>query len=343
MITFCISEIRCKQPSPEPGTKREVDKSEPSSNGRWNGPSHTSLHAPSLVDYDKMDVDDSREPLDRRLDSSELSFFFFLFASISGYLTTSLLLIFSNRRRQRSQRYSAEDFVEVVSDNEEEYFNSDDDIVGEAVYDDEYMQQRKKTLTSSSESEGDEEYTWSEENGEDEAEEDLPSDSGDNGQPRGGRFKKLEGRTRRGTKIRSVDDLDSGLRRSKRATRNRIDYRNYEQSDSDTETSMKRGKASVVYESHLKATDNAEYSMESRDAEDVGNVEEQQQRDFGEFTSMNVEKDENEPPRKSQRPKDDPNLIRATRGFLDLNELAPGSGFDDGPSAIMKDDDIKGE
>ncbi|XP_057516654.1 DDT domain-containing protein DDR4-like isoform X2 [Amaranthus tricolor] len=309
-INEAITITKCKQPSPEPGTKREVDKSEPSSNGRWNGPSHTSLHAPSLVDYDKMDVDDSREPLDRR---------------------------------QRSQRYSAEDFVEVVSDNEEEYFNSDDDIVGEAVYDDEYMQQRKKTLTSSSESEGDEEYTWSEENGEDEAEEDLPSDSGDNGQPRGGRFKKLEGRTRRGTKIRSVDDLDSGLRRSKRATRNRIDYRNYEQSDSDTETSMKRGKASVVYESHLKATDNAEYSMESRDAEDMGNVEEQQQRDFGEFTSMNVEKDENEPPRKSQSPKDDPNPIRATRGFLDLNELAPGSGFDDGPSAIMKDDDIKGE
>ncbi|CAO2818657.1 unnamed protein product [Amaranthus hypochondriacus] len=300
-INEAIKITKRKQPSPEPGIKREVDKSEPPSNGRWNGSSHTSLHAPSPIDYDKMD--DSSEPLDR-----------------------------SNRRRQRSQRYSAEDFVEAVSDNGEEYFNSDDDIVGEAVYDDEYMQQRKKRLTSSSEGEGDEEYSWSEENGEDEVEEeekDSPSDSEDSGQPRGGRFKKLEGRTRRGTKIRSVDDLDSGLRRSKRATGNRIDYRKYEQSDSDTETTMKHGNASVVSESRFKATDNADYSMESQDSDDVGNVEERQQRDCDEFTSMDVEKDENELLTKSQSPKDDPDGIGATRGFLDLNELAPGSGFDD--------------
>lgn len=27
------------------------------------------------------------------------------------------------------------------------------------------------------------------------------------------------------------------------------------------------------------------------------------------------------------------------RRFLDLNELAPGTGFDDGPNTVMKDDD----
>lgn len=313
-INEAIKTTKRKHPSPEPGVKRELIKPEPSANGRWNDSSHSSLQVsfspPSPVDYDEMDVDDNSEPLDR-----------------------------SNRRRQRPQRYSEKEFVEAISDNEEGYVDSDDDIVGEAVYDEAYMQQRKqkKRLTSSSEGEGDEEYQWSEENGEDEVEEEEEEDSlsiseNDSDQPRG-RFKKPEGRTRRGTKIRSVDDLDSGLRRSKRATRNRIDYRKYELSESETEASMKNSKA--IYD----ATDNAEYSMESQDT-DEGNEEEQEERGIGESTPMDVEVNENGPLAKSESPKqDDPDTIGATRGFLDLNELAPGSGFDDGPSALVKDDD----
>ncbi|XP_048500158.1 DDT domain-containing protein DDR4 isoform X2 [Beta vulgaris subsp. vulgaris] len=319
-INEAIKVTKRKQPSPEPGVKRDVLKSEPSANGRWNGSSHPSLHGsfspPSPVDYDEMDVDNHSEQLDRG--------------------------------RQRPQRYSMKEFVEAVSDNDEEYVDSDDDIVGEAVYDDEYLQQRKqkKRLTSSSEGEGDDEYHWSEENGEDEVEEeeeeDSPSGSEDSDQPRE-RFKKPEGRTRRGTKIRSVDDLDSGLRRSKRATRNRIDYRQYEISESETETSMKHGKSNAPSEAHYDATDNPEYSMESQDS-DEGNEDEQQERGFGESIPMDLEKDEDRPPTKSESPKqDDPDGIGATRRFLDLNELAPGSGFDDGPSALVKDDDHKGE
>lgn len=317
-INEAIKTTKRKQPSPEPGIRREVTKAEPSANGRWNGSSHSSQHVsfspPSPVDYDEMDIDHNSEPLDR-----------------------------CNRRRQKPQRYSEKEFVEAISDNEEEYFDSDDDIVGEAVYDEAYMQQRKhkKRVTSSSEGEGDEEYQWSEENGEDEVEEEEEEDSlsiseDDSDQPRG-RLKKPEGRTRRGTKIRSVDDLDSGLRRSKRATRNRIDYRKYDLSESETETSMKNGKA------NYDATDNAEYSMESQDS-DEGNEEQQQEGGVGESTPMDVEKAENGPSAKSESPKqDDPDKIEATRGFLDLNELAPGSGFDDGPSALVKDDDHKGE
>ncbi|CAO2826736.1 unnamed protein product [Amaranthus hypochondriacus] len=327
-INEAIKITKRKQPSPEPGMKREDVKSEPSANGRWNGSSHTSDHVsfspPSPDDFDEMDVDDNSEPLDR-----------------------------SNRRRQRPQRYSTKDFVEAVSDNDEEYFNSDDDIVGEAVYDEEYLQQRKhkKRLTSSSEGEGDEEYNWSEENGDDdveeEEEEDSMSFSDDSDQPpRRGRFNKPEGRTRRGTKIRSVDDLDSGLRRSKRATRNRIDYRQLELSESETETSMKKGKTNAASESHFEATDDAEpdYSTESQNSDDEGNPEDQQQKGFGQFTPMDTENNENGPPAKSESPKqDDPDGIGATRQFLDLNELAPGSGFDDGSSAFVKDDDPKGE
>uniref|UniRef100_A0A803M1D2 DDT domain-containing protein DDR4 n=1 Tax=Chenopodium quinoa TaxID=63459 RepID=A0A803M1D2_CHEQI len=279
-INEAIKTTKRKQPSPEPGVKREVIKPEPSANGRWNGSSHSSLHVsfspPSPADYDEMDVDHNSEPLDR-----------------------------GNRRRQRPQRYSEKDYVEGISDNEEGYLDSDDDIVGEAVYDEAYMQQRKhkKRITSSSED----------------------------------RFKKPEGRTRRGTKIRSVDDLDSGLRRSKRATRNRIDYRKYELSDSETETSTKNRKVN-----HDRAG-YPNYSTESQDSDEDDHEEEQLERGVSESTPMVVEKSENEPLPKPESPKQvDPDRIEA-RGFLDLNELAPGPGFDDGPSALVKDDDQKGE
>ncbi|KNA15601.1 hypothetical protein SOVF_096760 [Spinacia oleracea] len=324
-INEAIKTTKRKQPSPEPGVKREVMKPEPSTNGRWNGSSNSSLHVsfspPSPVDYDEMDVDHNSEPLDR-----------------------------GNRRRQRPQRYSEKEFVEAVSDNDEEYFYSDDDIVGEAVYDEAYMQQRKqkKRQTSSSEGEGDEEYQWSDENGVDEEEEEeddsVSNNSEDSDQPRG-RFKKPEGRTRsrRGTKIRSVDDIDdSGLRRSNRATRNRIDYRTYELSDSETETSTKKGKA------NLHALDNAGYSSESQDSDEGNEEEEEEQQEKGvgsESAPMAVENYDNEPEpeplAKSESPKqnDPERRIEATRGYLDLNELAPGSGFDDGPGALLKDDD----
>ncbi|XP_021733746.1 DDT domain-containing protein DDR4-like [Chenopodium quinoa] len=316
-INEAIKTTKRKQPSPEPGVKRDVIKPEPSANGRWNGSSHSSLHVsfspPSPADYDEMDVDHNSEPLDR-----------------------------GNRRRQRPQRYSEKDYVEGISDNEEGYLDSDDDIVGEAVYDEAYMQQRKhkKRMTSSSEGEGDEEYQWSEENGEDEVEEeeeeDLLSNSDDSDRPRE-RFKKPEGRTRRGTKIRSVDDLDSGLRRSKRATRNRIDYRKYELSDSETETSTKNRKV------NHDRTGYPNYSTESEDSDEDDHEEEQLERGVSESTPMDVEKSENGPLPKPESPKQvDPDRIEA-RGFLDLNELAPGSGFDDGPSALAKDDDQKGE
>ena len=45
----------------------------------------------------------------------------------------------------------------------------------------------------------------------------------------------MRGRTRRETKLRSVGEIQSGLRRSKRATKNRINYRQCEASESETE------------------------------------------------------------------------------------------------------------
>ncbi|BFG32679.1 hypothetical protein CerSpe_189530 [Prunus speciosa] len=309
--------ITKKQQSPEPLQKREgVVKPEASSNGKWNATPNSYEHvgfsavSPKSPDYDyDVEEDNKSEQLDR-----------------------------GNRRRQRPQRYSAKEFVEAVSDNEAD-FDSDDDIVGEAIYDEEYLKKRKERRKFSSSSEGDEEYHFEEENAEEEEEEeeeDSVSASEDSDEPR--KVKKLPGRTRRETKLRSVDELQSGLRRSKRATRNRIDYRQYEFSESEPEQSMKPEKSNAS-DGHYDAGENGDYSMESQDSD--GNDEDQEMKvdqAVENYPETTVEKEQIQPPGKSNSPGEDEVEGVQKRRFLDLNELAPGSGFDDGPNTMMKDD-----
>ena len=255
-----------------------------------------------------------------------------------------IVLTCSNRPRQRPQRYSAREFVEAVSDNDAD-FDSDDEIVGEAIYDDEYLRKRKERRKFSSSSEGDEEYHWDDENAEEEEEEEDDDDSlsisEDSDEPR--KLRKLPGRTRRETKLRSVDELQAGLRRSKRATRNRINYRQYELSESETE-SMKPEKSNAS-DAHSDASENGEYSIESQDSDGNDNNNDQEMKvdqpveDFTE-TAETVEKEqEQQPPEKSNSPGQDEIEGVRKRRFLDLNELAPGSGFDDGLNTVMKDED----
>lgn len=314
-INEAIKITKRKPPSPEPIHRRDgIVKPEASTNGKWSGPSHTSPHgtfnltSPDSPGYDDFDEDHKTELLDR-----------------------------SNRRRQRPQRYSAQEFVEAVSDNEAD-FDSDDDIVGEAVYDEEYLRKRKQRRKPSSSSEGDEEYRWDEENGEDEEEEEEEEDSlsisEDSDEPQ--KFKKLPGRTRRETKLRSVDELQSGLRRSKRATRNRINYRQYDMSESEAE-SMKPEKSNASVE-HSDASENAEYSAGSQDSDDDDEDQDMKVDQPVEGYTEAAEKEQNQPPEKSNSPAQDEVEGVKKRRFLDLNELAPGSGFDDGPNTIMKDD-----
>lgn len=215
-------------------------------------------------------------------------------------------------------------------------FGSDDDIMGEAVYDDEYLRKRKQKRPSSS-SEGDEEYRWDEENPEEMEEEEEEEDedslgfSEDSDEPR--KIKKLPGRTRRETKLRSVGELQSGLRRSKRATRNRIDYRQYDVSESETE-SKKPEKWSEVNETS-EASESEGYDVESHDS-DVNEDDEEIKGDQPfESRSEIAEKKPGRLPEKSESP----NQEEPRRGFLDLNELAPGSGFEDGPNTEIKDED----
>ncbi|XAR65434.1 hypothetical protein NMG60_11009563 [Bertholletia excelsa] len=319
-INEAIKITKRKQPSPEPNIRREAAaKPDAVTNGQWNGPYQTPQNAPFDMpspmspDYDEIDVDHKSEVLDR-----------------------------SNRRRQRPQRYSDKDYVEEVSDNDAD-FDSDDDIVGEVVYDEEYLRQRKQRRKTSSSSEGDEEYHWDEENPEDEDEDEDDDDvslsmSEDSDEPR--KFRKLPGRTRRESKLRSVDELQSGLRRSKRATRNRINYKQYELSESETE-SMKPEKSNASDE-HIES-DSSEFSMGSQDSEgDNVNQEIKEANQPLEEHPETVEKEQKQSPDKlNSSGQDEVKAVRHRR-FLDLNELAPGSGFDDGLNTTMKDEDTDG-
>ncbi|CAL5089078.1 unnamed protein product [Urochloa decumbens] len=300
-------------------------RSETPSNGKLNGPSPTANdsfdgNSSKSDDYRDSDGEEENEALDR-----------------------------SNRRRKRSQRYT-QDFVEAVSDIDPN-FDSDDDIMGEAVYDEEYLRTRKQQKASSA-SEEDEEFRLEEDAEDDDEEEEYSlSTSEDNEAPQ--RPKKLETRGRRGTKLRSVDEIQSGLRRSKRSSRPRIDYRQYDFSDSDAE----QGKARKSDASDPDAGSDAENDMElstssqeqeeeedddSPDEQNGNNVNDKMEEDHA-VAENKVEPDEEQEQRQQQQPvekMDDPSRESESVGrtFLDLNELAPGGGFDDGPSLTMKDD-----
>ncbi|KAL8457287.1 hypothetical protein ACS0TY_035220 [Phlomoides rotata] len=290
------------QPPPGPFERRDpLVKPEAPANGRLRGHSqHSQLDSFSAVspkssDSDELYDDKETETLDR-----------------------------SGRRRQRPQRYSVDDFVETASDNDAD-FESDDDIVGEVVYDDEYLQRKKQRRKTSSSSEGDDEYHMEEEfreeedeEEEEEEEDDSLSSSEESDEPRRRRHKAMPARTRRETKkLRSVDGHQSGLRRSKRATRNRIDYRQIEMSESETE-SMKPEKSNAMYE----PSGASELSTGSQDSDEKTNMQE---------TPADPPPDEMETGPLEQSNSGDQEVKKPR--FLDLNELAPGSGFDDGPTS----------
>lgn len=250
-------------------------------------------------------------------------------------------------------RYSEKDFVEALSDNDADY-DSDDDIVGEAVYDEEYLRKRKQRKNHSSSSEGDDEYQWDEDNveeEEDEDDEDSLSISEDSDKPR--KFKQLQGRTRRETKLRSVGNINPGLRRSKRATRNRINYRQLDMSDSEPE-SMKPEK-SYASDNQSGPSENGDYMVEDEDSDDNEGEDQETKEDSeppafvpdegayvaeeGASAAEGEKEEQKQPPQKADSPNHEEVEGSRTRHFLDLNELAPTSGFDDGLNTIMKDEE----
>ncbi|KAG0485526.1 hypothetical protein HPP92_009375 [Vanilla planifolia] len=312
-INEAIKITKKRQNSPENMVKREY-AAKPESNGVSNGaqvtqPAYSDAQSPIPTEYEETDDELLTGPLDR-----------------------------SNRRRKRPQRYSEKEFVEAISDNEAD-FDSDDDIVGEAVYDDEYLRSRKQKKVCSS-SEGDEEYHW-EENAEDEEdeEEDSLSISDDSDQPQ--RYKKLQSRNRRGAKLKLVDEIQDGLRRSKRSTRQRVNYQQYDLSDTDAES--EKAEKSNASDAGSDAMDDLELSTPTQDSEDEVdgeklNFEEGNQGQDKENCIVTVEEPLSEPVTKADSPGQEGEGVPRRR-FLDLNELAPGTGFEDGLNTSKDEDD----
>uniref|UniRef100_A0A7N0VMQ0 DDT domain-containing protein n=3 Tax=Kalanchoe fedtschenkoi TaxID=63787 RepID=A0A7N0VMQ0_KALFE len=349
-INDAIKVTKHGQPVSEPHVRREgLRNSDAVTNGKWAGPSQSpepegitfSALSPKSMEEDEFD-DDQRMDLPDR----------------------------SNRKRQRPQRYSGTEFIDTVSDNEVD-FDSDDDIVGEAIYDEEYLRSRKQRRRNRSSSEGDDEYQGEEENAEDEEEEEEDflnaSEESDGDEPP--RFRKLPSRTRRerererDTKFRPLLDFQTGLRRSSRATRTRINYRQIELSDSDTE--LAKSKKPRSSDAGFSEPDNMEYSggspgfepnndvyddQEEEEETDVIDHGHDDQKEVDEADQIHYdhspmpaedEEEENQPrprPDKSPCPAQDEAAGNNKRGFLDLNQLAPAS-LDDSPNRVMKDDD----
>ncbi|XP_042373378.1 DDT domain-containing protein DDR4-like isoform X3 [Zingiber officinale] len=305
-ISEAIKITKRRQSSPDTIVKKPVtEKSEITANGKWNGSSQIEptndddMESPKSNDYEETDDDLQDETLDR-----------------------------SNRRRKRPQRYSEKDFVDTVSDFDAD-MDSDDDIVGEAVYDEEYLRSRKQRKVSSG-SEGDEEYRWEEENAEDEEEEEYSlstSEDMDGEQCK----KSFPSRTRQDKKLRSVE-LQTGLRRSKRAVRSRINYRQYELSDTDTGSGQPS--KSNRTDANSNASGDLELSTASQDSHEVDSEEIANNK----ITSDHIEAgdEEKQAVEKMYNNVQEENGVQRMR-FLDLNELAPGTGLDDGPTT--KDED----
>lgn len=224
----------------------------------------------------------------------------------------------SDRRRKRPQRYSEKDYIEAVSEN------SEDDIVGEAVYDDKYVKNRKpkKESSSSEEGDGDEEYRWEDENTDEEEEEEEEDDDGlsnsdDDSYESNRRSKRTRTRSRRVAKKRSVDAIKPGLRRSKRSTRPRINYKQIELSETEEESEQS-------YKSDSTSNDDNKILSPSEDSEDNEQVMEDVKMVEKSCDVENVRKEEDI---KAVDVSNDESPIRTEgtrkRRFLDLNQLAP--------------------
>eukprot|EP00252_Welwitschia_mirabilis_P026243 TRINITY_DN8520_c0_g2_i1.p1 TRINITY_DN8520_c0_g2~~TRINITY_DN8520_c0_g2_i1.p1 ORF type:complete len:706 (-),score=178.55 TRINITY_DN8520_c0_g2_i1:186-2303(-) len=253
------------------------------------------------------------------------------------------------RTKRRPQRYSEKEFVEAVSDNEAD-FDSDEEIVGEAIYDEEYLKRRKRRRQYTS-SQDDEEYKEEEDNVEEEDDDyayalstseevDENEQWGQNSARIGGL--KFSGAQRKEQKVKYVNEIEPGLRRSKRATRP-IDYSLYEVSNSDDNAEdfekqiVSSGQVSVS-KSTSDISNSGNYEMpESDDSlEDIPGKDidrkQNEQYDRGNTSGMGTYVDQMDFSEK-ELTKEENTDVKQQR-FIDLNELAPLSGPDGGGTAL---------
>ncbi|KAG8100408.1 hypothetical protein GUJ93_ZPchr0013g33904 [Zizania palustris] len=228
----------------------------------------------------------------------------------------------SNRRRRRSQRYT-QDFVEAVSDIDMN-FDSDDEIMGEAVYDEEYLRTRKQQKASSA-SEEDEEFRLEEDAEDDDEEEEEYSLSTSaasvllvntltiNSMIFQTQIQKQERR-----KKSDASDPDAGFDAENDMELSTSSQEQEEEEDDGPEEQKGKSDDNKMDEDHAI----------------LANTEQQEQQP--------QPQPQPQPPQQSMEKIDAPSreMESVGRTFLDLNELAPGGGFDDGPGLAVKDEDM---
>lgn len=219
----------------------------------------------------------------------------------------------SYRQRKRSQRYT-KDYVEAISDIDLD-FDSDDDIMGEAVYDEEYLRRRKRYKASLSENDDEFQLDQVANDGDDEVGTSLNVNEDTKDLQWYKRFPLL---TPQGTKLKSIDEIQTGIRRSKRSTRSRINYRQLDTFGANT----KYGKSEKCNASDPDAGSDALNDTELSTSQD------REEEDDG------VNKAQQQYTEKPIVPVKESRSVR--RKFLVLNELVPIAGFDDA-SVLVKD------
>uniref|UniRef100_A0A2P2LR03 Uncharacterized protein n=1 Tax=Rhizophora mucronata TaxID=61149 RepID=A0A2P2LR03_RHIMU len=90
---------------------------------------------------------------------------------------------------------------------------------------------------------------------------------------------------------------------------------------------------------HSDAIENVDYSVSSQDSDGIDDEQDTKVDQPVEVLTNTAEKEQNHSPQKASSPDQDEGDGVRKRRFLDLNELAPGSGFDDGPNTTIKDED----
>uniref|UniRef100_A0A0A9CRZ5 Uncharacterized protein n=1 Tax=Arundo donax TaxID=35708 RepID=A0A0A9CRZ5_ARUDO len=220
----------------------------------------------------------------------------------------------SYRQRKRSQRYT-KDFVEAASDMDPN-FDRDDDIMGEAVYDEEYLRRRKQYKGQVA---SDEEFKLEQVacDGDDEVDHSLGA-SEDGGELQW--YKRLPIQNPRWAKLRSVDEIQIGMRRGKRSARPRISYQQYDISGTDSEFGKPDKHSASDPDAGSDAPNEMELSTTSQDREEEDD-------EVNKACEQHIEK-KHAPGRESKS---------VWRKFLDLNELAPVGGFDDAPVLVKED------
>lgn len=203
------------------------------------------------------------------------------------------------RQRKRSQG-STPDFVESVLYIDPNV-DSDDSIMGEAVYDEEYLRSKKQPRASTSEDDGAFRLEKVTADSVDQEEYSLSSED-----ERSQWYKRSPTSSPQGTGLRTMDEIQTGVRRSKRSTRPRMKHQQYGLSGTDTEQGHPGKPNASDPDVRSDAPNNAETSVRSPDQEE---------------RLLHVVK-MHTPGRESKG---------VGRRFLHLNELVPAGGLDVAP------------